>query len=223
VSASPGRGLVAVGDSITNGEGQPMLGVRCQSWALWLAATLELPYTGLAQNGATVASARAEQLPRLRGPYDLACVYLGVNDVRGPGFELEPFGAALDDVLGEVGRQADRVLVATVPLDLGRPPAPPERIAGADAAIERLAGEHGASVVDLRGLRGWRLVLPDAVHLTALGQIRVAELAARALGAERSPAELADPDGSVRALARYALTTHAVAVARDGRRRLAER
>ncbi|HEY5197554.1 MAG TPA: GDSL-type esterase/lipase family protein [Solirubrobacteraceae bacterium] len=217
------RGLVALGDSITNGEGQPMLGVRCQSWALWLASALELPYTGLAVNGAVAGQARADQLPRLRGPYDLACVYLGVNDVRNPGFELDPFAEALGDVLDGVGRQAERVLVATVPLELGRPPAPPERIAACDAAIERLAGERGATVVDLRSLRGWTLVLPDAVHLTALGQLRVAGLAARALGVGRDPADLADPHDSLRAHVRYALTTHAAAVGRDGRRRLAER
>jgi hypothetical protein len=66
-------------------------------------------------------------------------------------------------------------------------------------------------------------VLPDAVHLTALGQLHVAGLAARAVGCERDPAVLADPHRSVRAHARYALTTHAAAVVRDGRRRLAER
>ena len=217
------RGLVAVGDSITNGEGQPMLGVRCQSWALWLAGALELPYTGLAQNGAVAAGAASDQVPRLRGPYDVGCVYLGVNDVRNPGFELGGFVEALDEVIGALGRQAERVLVATIPLDLGRPPAPRERIAGADREIEGLAGRHGASVVDLRGLRGWKLVLPDAVHLTALGQLEVARMAGRALGSERDPGDLADPHRSARARVRYALTGHAVAVGRDRRRRFVER
>jgi len=200
-----------------------MLGVRCQSWALWLAGALELPYTGLAQNGAVAGGARSDQVPRLRGPYDLGCVYLGVNDVRDPGFGLNPFVAALDDVVGEVSRQSDRVLVATIPLDLGRPPAPRERIAGADQAIEQLAEKHGATVVDLRGLKGWKLVLPDTVHLTALGQLEVARLAARALGSERDPGDLADPHRSARAHVRYALTTHAAAVGRDRRRRFGER
>jgi lysophospholipase L1-like esterase len=222
VSAPLGRGLVALGDSITNGEGQPMLGVRCQSWALWLASALELPYTCLARNGAVAAQARDEQLPRLRGRYDLACVYLGVNDVRNPGFELDPYVAALDAVLEGAAGAAERVLVATIPLDLGRPAAPRERIAAADAAIERLAGGHGASVLDLRELAGWRLVLPDAVHLTALGQLQVGVLAAGALGSGRSPADLADPHRSLRAHVRYALTTHAAAVGRDRRRRLVE-
>jgi lysophospholipase L1-like esterase len=214
---------VAVGDSITNGEGQPMLGVRCQSWALWLASALELPYTGLARNGAVAREAAIEQLPRLRGPYDLGCVYLGVNDVRGPGFEVDRFVDALDEVLAGVTREAERVLVATIPLDLGRPPAPPERIAAADAEIERLAARHGATVVDLRGLRGWTMILPDQVHLTAVGQLHVARLAARALGSACDPADLADRHRSVRAHVRYAVTTHATALGRDARRRWAER
>ena len=111
--------------------------------------------------------------------------------------------------------------MATIPLDLGRPPAPPERIAAADRAIERVAARYATSVVDLRGLRGWKLVLPDAVHLTALGQLEVARLAGRALGSGRDPGDLADAHRSVRARVRYALTTHAAAVGRDRRRRFA--
>jgi lysophospholipase L1-like esterase len=213
------RGLVAVGDSITNGEGQSMLGVRCQSWAQWLAGALELPYTGLAENGATAASARAGQVPRLRGPYDLGVVYLGVNDVRVPSFDVDPFGASLDGVLDAVGAASDRTLVATIPLDLGRPPAPPERIAGANREIVRSAAERGVAVVDLSDLRGWRLVLPDAVHLTAAGQLEVARRAARVLGAP-DPAETAAR--GLRPTARYALTGHASAVARDRLRRVRE-
>src|SRR5919204_600936 len=38
-------GLVALGDSITNGRGEPMLGVHAQSWAQWLAGAPELPFT----------------------------------------------------------------------------------------------------------------------------------------------------------------------------------
>src|SRR3954447_2407291 len=74
------RGLVALGDSITNGHGEPALGVHSQSWAQWLAEALELPFTKLAADGARAADVLRDQVPRLRGPYDLACVYAGVND-----------------------------------------------------------------------------------------------------------------------------------------------
>jgi lysophospholipase L1-like esterase len=215
------RGLVAVGDSITNGEGQPMLGVRCLSWAQWLAMALELPYTGLARNGAVAAEALTGQVPRLRGPYDLGCVYLGVNDVRVPSFEASSFGSALDGVLDGVGAACARVLVATIPLDLGRPPAPPERIAGANRVIEERAAARGAMLLDLSDVRGWKLVLPDAVHLTAAGQLEVAERAARVVGAP-SPGELAERSVGARPAVRYALTGHAAAVGRDRWRRARE-
>ncbi len=215
------RGLVAVGDSITNGAGQAMLGVRCLSWAQWLAAALELPYTGLARDGAVAASALAEQVPRLRGPYDVACVYLGVNDVRVPSFAADAFAAALGGVLDAVAAAAERLLVATIPLDLGRPPAPPARIASANRVIVAHAERRGATLLDLEDLAGWKLVLPDTVHLTALGQLEVAERAARTLAAP-SPAGLAEVGRGLRPTARYALTGHAAAVTRDRVRRVRE-
>ena len=58
------RGLVALGDSITVGEGSMQLGVTPLSWAQWLARALDLPYTCYAVNGAVVADVLHEQLPR---------------------------------------------------------------------------------------------------------------------------------------------------------------
>ncbi|MGI8803447.1 MAG: GDSL-type esterase/lipase family protein, partial [Solirubrobacteraceae bacterium] len=198
MSGGVGRGLVALGDSITKGEGQAMLGQRCLSWAQWLAMALELPYTGLAVNGAMAAAALAEQVPRLRGPYDLGCVYLGVNDVRYPDFDADAFRDALAGVLDGVAAEAPRastaarLLVVTIPLDLGRPPVPAARIAGTNRAIAELAAARdGVAVLDLSDLGGWRYVLPDAVHLTAAGQLHVAERAARVLGAPAPPEEAA--------------------------------
>ena len=59
-------GLVALGDSITNGHGEPALGVHPQSWAQWLAEALDAPFLKLATDGATAADVLAEQVPRLR-------------------------------------------------------------------------------------------------------------------------------------------------------------
>ena len=53
------RGLVALGDSITNGHGEPALGVTMQSWAQWLAEELGLPFTKLARDGARAADVLA--------------------------------------------------------------------------------------------------------------------------------------------------------------------
>ena len=48
-------GVLAFGDSITNGGGELQWGVALQSWALWVARGLGLPFTTYAVDGASVA------------------------------------------------------------------------------------------------------------------------------------------------------------------------
>ena len=212
-------GLVALGDSITVGEGSMALGVTPLSWAQWLARALDLPYTSYAVDGAVVGDVLREQLPRVRADYDLAVLYAGVNDVRRPDFDLDAYERDLDAVAGALAARAERLLMLTLPLDLGRPTcAPkPER---ANAAVRRVAERHGAVVAELADFGGWTLVLPDVVHPTALGQVELADRAARALGATPLPsALLGDRPGPV---ARYA-PAHGRALARDLVRRGRER
>ncbi|MHB1469497.1 MAG: GDSL-type esterase/lipase family protein, partial [Solirubrobacteraceae bacterium] len=225
---SGARGLVALGDSITRGSGETMLGLRMQSWALWLAEALELPYTCLAEDGARVGDALERQAPRLRGPYEIGCIYIGVNDVRAPGFDASSYAHALDELTLSASLHARRLLMLRIPADLGRPPARAEAIAEANATIVWVASRHQALVVGLRGLRGPMLVMPDAVHLTARGEAHVALLAARALHAEGLAVR---EDALLEALAplreaprlRYLLGARAMAQLRDWRRQLRER
>jgi lysophospholipase L1-like esterase len=215
------RGLVALGDSITNGHGEPALGVHPQSWAQWLAEALELPFTKLAADGALAADVLREQVPRLRGPYDVACVYAGVNDVRVPGFDAGAYERDLHAIAASVAEASARVALCTIPLDLGRPRAAPKpRAAG--AVVRRVAREVGAVVVDLDDLTGPPWLLPDAVHPTALGQLEIADRAARALGAARVPSSGVEIHRSRRARARFAGRLGVMLVG-DLRRRAVER
>ncbi len=181
-------GVLAFGDSITNGGGELQWGVALQSWALWTARGLGLPYSGFAVDGATVADVVADQLPAFaaRSPadarYDVGCVYVGVNDVRAPGFDERRFEKGLGVVLGVVGARCDRVLAVALPLDLGRPRA--AMVEAANAAIERAAASCGALVLDLRRFGARNLVMADAVHPTAFGQIAIAERALDVLAAD---------------------------------------
>src|SRR3954471_1579871 len=79
-------GVLALGDSITNGGGELQYGVALQSWALWTARGLALPYTGMATDGARAEDVVAEQIPAVEAQagaeWDLGCLYVGVNDVR---------------------------------------------------------------------------------------------------------------------------------------------
>lgn len=216
-------GLVALGDSITHGDVAPMLGVRSWSWAQWLATAAGLPYTGLAVPGATARELVRSQLPRLDGPYAIGCLWVGVNDVRSADFDADEYAAALRVAADVVARECEDVVMPTIPLDLGRPRAGAAKVRIANELIAAEAQRVSGVVVDLAGLRGWKLVLPDAVHLTALGELEVADHAARALGLDRIPSALTEADHSRRGAVRYALTGHAAALVRDHARRLRER
>src|ERR1700742_4172926 len=94
-------GVLAFGDSITNGGGELQWGVALQSWALWTARGLGLPYTGYAVDGARAEHVAGVQVPAflertaLAGArYGVGCLYAGVNDVRAPDFDAAAFGRA---------------------------------------------------------------------------------------------------------------------------------
>ena len=134
-----------------------------------------------------------EQVPAIRGErYDVGCLYVGVNDVRGLDWDAAAFERDVTVVLDALAARCDRTLALTLPLDLGLPPAGP-KVVQANDIIERAAASVGASVVDLRDFTGARWVWADHVHATATGQVEIADRAARALGAERLPSQLADP------------------------------
>jgi lysophospholipase L1-like esterase len=215
------RGLVALGDSITNGHGEPALGVHPQSWAQWVAEVLELPFTKLATDGAQVADVLREQVPRLRGPYDVGCVFAGVNDVRAPGFDAAAYERDMRAIVRAVEAISTRVVLCTIPADLGRPRAAPKP-QQANAIVRTLAADTNATVVDLDDLTGAPWLLPDAVHPTARGQLEIADRAARALGAPCLPSATVEIHRSRRARARFAGRL-GVMLAADLRRRVLER
>ncbi|HEV2776979.1 MAG TPA: hypothetical protein VGV90_15405, partial [Solirubrobacteraceae bacterium] len=84
----------------------------------------------------------------------------------------------------------------------------------------RVAARRGAVVADLTDFGGWTLVQPDAVHPTPLGQVEMADRAARALGSRMRPSDLVrDRRGHD---VRY-VPAHARALARNLARRARER
>lgn len=201
-------GVLAFGDSITNGGGELQWGVALQSWALWTARGLGLPYTGYAVDGARAAQVASEQVPafeaRSAAPgarYDVGCLYAGVNDVRAPDWDADAFEAAYAGVARFLAERCERVLLVTLPEDLGRP-----RAAGVDAGnavILRVASQVGALVLDLRRFGARNLVMADHVHPTAFGQVWIAEraldvLAADGMDVRVRPSTLINPGGRTR-------------------------
>lgn len=177
-------GVLAFGDSITNGGGELQWGVALQSWALWVARALGLAFTTYAVDGARVADVVDSQIPafeartaRPEARYDLGCLYVGVNDVRAPDWDADSFERAFEAALTFLQGRCDRLLTVTAPLDLGRPLAGAAKVEALNEAIERVAREVGALVLDLRAFGARNLVMADQVHPTAFGQLYMAERA----------------------------------------------
>ncbi|HEV2785829.1 MAG TPA: GDSL-type esterase/lipase family protein, partial [Solirubrobacteraceae bacterium] len=119
-------GLVALGDSITVGEGSMALGVTPLSWAQWLAKALDLPFSSYAANGASAADVLHLQLPRVRPGHDVGALYIGVNDVRSPEFDADAYERDLGAIAAGLAGRAERLLMLTLPEDLGRPTCAPK-------------------------------------------------------------------------------------------------
>jgi lysophospholipase L1-like esterase len=194
--------VLALGDSITRKGPWGALGLPDRSWAWFLAEALGEPLTNLAVDGARAADVRREQLPRAGAGHALALVYVGVNDARALDWDPDAFAADFDAILAGAGERAARVLTLTIPVDLGRPRAG-AKVPAANAIVAATAARHGAVCADLAQLHGRRYVLPDAVHLTPRGQLEVADVAARALGAPLPSARF-PRDRSRRARAHFA-------------------
>ena len=184
-------GVLAFGDSITNGGGELQWGVALQSWALWTARGLGLPYTGCARDGATAHDVVARQIPVFlataadpEARFDVGLLYVGVNDVRAPGWDPAAYERDVREAAAFLRRRCERTLACTIPIDLGRPRADPRRIAAANAAIERL---DGVLRCDLSGFGARNRVMVDAVHPTAFGQVEIAERALAVLARDGLP------------------------------------
>jgi len=180
-------GVLALGDSITNGGGELQWGVALQSWALWTARGLGLPYTGMAADGARAADVVAHQLPWVppEARYDVGCLYVGANDVRALDFDAAAFARDHAAALAFLAERCERVLAVSLPLDLGRPRA--GHVQEGNAIVLANAREHGALLLDLRGFGARNLVMADHVHPTAFGQVAMAERALGVLAADGLP------------------------------------
>ncbi len=183
------QGVLALGDSITNGGGELQWGVALQSWTQWLARGLGLPLTNHAVDGASVADVLRTQIlrherfsARPAARFDLGCLYIGINDVRRDDWDEHAYAAGLDEVLGWLAARCERLLISTLPTDLGRPLAP--GIPDANRRVRAAAERHDAVLLDLADFGARNQVMVDHVHPTAFGQIAIAERALRVLAAD---------------------------------------
>jgi len=195
--SSPHLGVLAFGDSITNAGGELQWGVALQSWALWMARGLGMPYTGYAVDGAGITGVLDEQIPAFcdravdpDGPYDVGCLYVGVNDVRGPGWDARGFADSHARAVAFLRARCARVLCVTAPRALGRPQAP--GVAELNQTVRANAEAAGSLVLSLADFGAREHVMVDRVHPTALGQVAIARRALAVLAADGLPTRV-DP------------------------------
>jgi len=206
VSSSPYLRYVALGDSFTEGVGDPdparPNGVR--GWADRVAEVLgaDQPgfgYANLAIRGRKLGQVLDEQLePALALAPDLVTVYAGGNDVMRPQVDLDALVGRYDAALGRLSATGARLLVWTA-FDPGGSAVFGTlrgRFALYNELVREAAEGHGATVVDywrMRAYRDWRLWDPDRLHMGPAGHQVMAIAVLDALGVEHdlAPLELA--------------------------------
>ena len=185
-----GNGVLAVGDSIINGQTYRQF-VTPQSWAQWLAESADMPFTKYAKGGANAQQVLEDQLPRVtRHGYDVAAVTVAANDLLY-GWDAERYAANLDAILSRLSDVTEQTVVSNVPTVfrrlVGARPSINRSVGEANEIIGGTAAKRGALVLDVRDFDGPLWLHPDRVHATALGLQEMGQRAAELLGYERAP------------------------------------
>ena len=193
----PYRRYVALGDSFTEGVGDPdparPNGVR--GWADRVAEVLgrdvpDFGYANLAIRGRKLRPILDEQLePALALEPDLVTVYAGANDILRPQVDVDRLVAAYDDALGRLAATGARLLVWTA-FDPGGSATfgvLRGRFALYNELVREAADRHGATLVDfwrMREYRDWGLWDPDRMHMGPAGHQRMAGAVLDLLGVD---------------------------------------
>lgn len=190
---------VALGDSFTEGVGDPdparPNGLR--GWAdraaeaLAVAAAeegVDFGYANLAIRGRKLPAIIEEQVDAAiaLGP-DLVSIHGGGNDVLRPKVDLDALAASYDEAIGRLAASGAHVMMFTI-ADTGESGV--MRVIRGRTAIfnewaREIAEKHGATLVDMWRMRGWKVAEvmdEDRLHLNAVGHQSIAIAALDALG-----------------------------------------
>lgn len=191
--------FVAIGDSLTEGVGDPVVRGGLRGWADHLAAGLrelepDLTYVNLARRSLRTAEINAEQVPvALDLKPDLLSAVMGMNDLIRPDFDGERFRVELSEVIRAFVDRGSTVLMASLP-DVSRYLLARERIKSplrerlqiAADVTRQVAAEQGALFVDgwnMESARSRDVFSIDRLHPNARGHMLIARAFAELLGA----------------------------------------
>ncbi|WP_234357198.1 SGNH/GDSL hydrolase family protein [Streptomyces sp. NBRC 110028] len=159
--AVPTTRFAALGDSLTEGLGDPVTG---GGWRGWAAGRTGSPstYVNVSRSGALAADVAGERPTAARRARPrLASVVVGMNDRLRGTFDIRRVAEALDATIGALRADGTVVLTACLPDPgrmLGLPDAlarpPGRRMRAVTAVVHSLSGRYGAVHVELTG-HGW--------------------------------------------------------------------
>ncbi|MEE4595555.1 SGNH/GDSL hydrolase family protein [Streptomyces sp. DSM 41524] len=178
--------FAALGDSLTEGLGDPAPGGGWRGWAALLAAAAgphpdePVDFVNLSRSGALAADVADEQLPAARRarPH-LVSVVVGGNDTLRDSFDIHRVAEALDRTIGALRADGAVVLTACLP-DPGRMLGLPSALArplgrrmrAVNTVVHALSQRHEAVHVELSDhtwvadRRAWSV---DRLHPSELG------------------------------------------------------
>jgi lysophospholipase L1-like esterase len=183
----PWSRYVALGDSFTEGIGDPEHGVAGghRGWADRVAEQLavrtdDFAYANLAVRGRLLQRIIDEQIePALALQPDLISISAGGNDILRPGSDPDEVATRIDRAILRLSSNGATVVMFTGP-DIGMTPVL-RRLRGKLAIynenLRAVAARHGALVVDmwaLRELQDARMWDKDRLHFSPLGHHTIA-------------------------------------------------
>lgn len=194
----PWHRYVAIGDSFTEGIGDPAPGLPGgnRGWADRVAEQLALQvpdfaYANLAVRGRLIGQINDEQVEAaLALKPDLISICAGGNDVTRGG-NPDHIADHLDSIVARLSVNGATVVIFTGP-DIGDTPvlgALRGRVAVFNENIHTIALRHDAVVADLWSLRQLHekpMWAPDRLHFSALGHRTIAAMVLESLGVEHT-------------------------------------
>lgn len=193
-SAHPWRRMVAIGDSFTEGIGdpEPSLPGGHRGWADRVAEVLsaqvdDFAYANLAVRGRLIAQIVAEQIePALALSPDLITFSAGGNDVIRPGSDPDEVAQQFEDAVAVLSAHGATVVVFTG-IDTNFTPVfrgIRGKVAIYNENIRAIAEKYDCIVADqwaLKEIQDTRFFDDDRLHLNSLGHHEVARMVLRAL------------------------------------------
>ncbi|MEU0478455.1 SGNH/GDSL hydrolase family protein [Streptosporangium sp. NPDC006013] len=189
--------FVALGDSFTEGVGDPLPDGTFRGWADLVAADLSSPgfgYANLAVRGRRFDDVAAEQVEAaVAMSPSLISVAAGGNDALRRGFDVAAMHDRFDRVVGRLRASGADVVLFRFPDMSVRLPLPRvlrPRIIAMNDLVTEVAERRGTYLVDLFGDRafdGHELWSEDRLHLNPLGHRRVADHVLATLGRAATP------------------------------------